>query len=386
MDSRGDRKNAEDRDIAQSRADIAKAREMIRAMKAGRKAKRPDVDEPDTDDKPAKKKGIRSFEDIRHDSGVIDAKWEDSDEQNKKPSAEFDQNDSPDSDYTPANSTPEIQPEKADTDSTDENTSSVEEKQLTIENEAEHEEADLRAAFGNEHKDNSQSASSGIDEDVAALEKELRSLGFADTDDDQKSDDADKSSREAIADIPSDSAETAEGDVATAESTLSNADKQDSVTTDDKTATDQQQMRKSTPDTQRTVPKFNLAEQILAEQRKKAGAKRIAPTSRRPASTNKGRGTLGDVIARTKKDTTGWPHKSQGKPQRPAREAPQPQKDIPAPRMKRQTSAPVLAIVREKSSLSPMQQKIIADIVERDIRRMCKDNAKDAMWTGYNRN
>jgi TolA protein len=106
-------------------------------------------------------------------------------------------------------------------------------------------------------------------------------------------------------------------------------------------------------ETENRIPRFNIAQQILAEQRKAASTRRGRPiehsgsTEPRPAT-----GIIGQIIREVKKKSGDVSE---------AAEIPQ------------QLSCGVHGIVKGAHNLSPAQQEVIASIVTLDIVRFCSD-------------
>jgi hypothetical protein len=132
----------------------------------------------------------------------------------------------------------------------------------------------------------------------------------------------------------------------------------------------------STRKTDREVPRFNLAEQILSEQRKIASIRRKKPNGNISAnSTPEATGTVGQIIRRSKKPFTS----AEGK------------EKIPEPVVIKKTSetiqSPSPAVhgtINKADNLSGSQYRIIADIVARDVamfRR--KTSSRQPVWQNY---
>lgn len=123
----------------------------------------------------------------------------------------------------------------------------------------------------------------------------------------------------------------------------------------------------STRKTNREVPRFNLAEQILSEQRKIASVRRKKPDRNTSAnSTPEATGTVGQIIRQSKKPFTS----AEGKEKTP--------ETIQSP------SPTVHGIINKADNLSGSQHRIIADIVARDVARFCgKTSSRQPVWQNY---
>lgn len=123
----------------------------------------------------------------------------------------------------------------------------------------------------------------------------------------------------------------------------------------------------STRKTNREVPRFNLAEQILSEQRKIASVRRKKPDRNTSAnSTPEATGTVGQIIRQSKKPFTS----AEGKEKTP--------ETIQSP------SPAVHGIINKADNLSGSQHRIIADIVARDVARFCgKTSSRQPVWQNY---
>jgi hypothetical protein len=123
----------------------------------------------------------------------------------------------------------------------------------------------------------------------------------------------------------------------------------------------------STRKTNREVPRFNLAEQILSEQRKIASVRRKKPDRNTSAnSTPEATGTVGQIIRQSKKPFTS----AEGKEK--------------TPETIRSPSPTVHGIINKADNLSGSQHRIIADIVARDVARFRgKTSSRQPVWQNY---
>ena len=104
---------------------------------------------------------------------------------------------------------------------------------------------------------------------------------------------------------------------------------------------------------ERQIPKFDLAEQILAEHRKIAATRRKAPESKKDIATEPAAGTVGQIISQTKKNLT-------------EREAVKTQDSSAKPESDQ--------FIENRHKPSPPSQ-IIAELVKRDIAKYCTKNS-----------
>ena len=132
-----------------------------------------------------------------------------------------------------------------------------------------------------------------------------------------------------------------------------------------------------------TVPKFDLADQILAEHRKLASAKRqppsrTVPTPNIPPAT----GTVADVIDENKKSSITDVEPTQVEKEEPA---PQPQQQTPEPPAQKSEppiaspnscSPAVQSIINNDDELTEFQKQILAELVERDIELHSRENLR----------
>jgi len=123
----------------------------------------------------------------------------------------------------------------------------------------------------------------------------------------------------------------------------------------------------STRKTNREVPRFNLAEQILSVQRKIASVRRKKPDRNTSAnSTPEATGTVGQIIRQSKKPFTS----AEGKEK--------------APETIRSPSPAVHGIINKAGNLSGSQHRIIADIVARDVAKFRrKTSSRQPVWQNY---
>ena len=132
----------------------------------------------------------------------------------------------------------------------------------------------------------------------------------------------------------------------------------------------------STRKTNREVPRFNLAEQILSEQRKIASVRRKKPDRNTSAnSTPEATGTVGQIIRQSKKPFTS----AEGKEKTPETVViKKTSETIQSP------SPTVHGIINKADNLSGSQHRIIADIVARDVARFCgKTSSRQPVWQNY---
>lgn len=132
----------------------------------------------------------------------------------------------------------------------------------------------------------------------------------------------------------------------------------------------------STRKTNREVPRFNLAEQILSEQRKIASVRRKKPNGNTSAnSTPEATGTVGQIIRQSKKAFAS----AEGK------------EKTPEPIVIKKTSETIQLpsptvhkIINKADNLSGSQHRIIADIVARDVARFYRKNSsRQPVWQNY---
>jgi len=132
----------------------------------------------------------------------------------------------------------------------------------------------------------------------------------------------------------------------------------------------------STRKTDREVPRFNLAEQILSEQRKIASIRRKKPNGNTSAnSTPEATGTVGQIIRQSKKPFAS----AEGK------------EKTPEPVVIKKTSETIQSprpavhgIINKADNLSGSGHRIIADIVARDVARFYrKTSSRQPVWQNY---
>ena len=132
----------------------------------------------------------------------------------------------------------------------------------------------------------------------------------------------------------------------------------------------------STRKTDREVPRFNLAEQILSEQRRIASIRRKKPNGNTSAnSTPEATGTVGQIIRQSKKTFAS----AEGK------------EKTPEPVVIKKTSESIQSpgpavhgIINKADNLSGSQHRIIAEIVARDVARFCrKTSSRQPVWQNY---
>lgn len=132
----------------------------------------------------------------------------------------------------------------------------------------------------------------------------------------------------------------------------------------------------STRKTDREVPRFNLAEQILSEQRKIASIRRKKPDGNTSAnSTPEATGTVGQIIRQSKKTFAS----AEGK-----EKTPEPVVIKKISETIRSPSPAVHGIINKADNLSGSQHRIIADIVARDVARFYrKTSSRQPVWQNY---
>ena len=124
--------------------------------------------------------------------------------------------------------------------------------------------------------------------------------------------------------------------------------------------------------TEQTVPKFDLADQILAEHRKLASAKRLPPTRKAPTpNIPSASGTVADVIDENKKTHTSDANLEkpvQTEPEKKPEPSTEPVQQVrPAENSVNICSPAVQSIITNGEELTEFQKQIIAELVERDI-------------------
>lgn len=132
----------------------------------------------------------------------------------------------------------------------------------------------------------------------------------------------------------------------------------------------------STRKTNREVPRFNLAEQILSEQRKIASIRRKKPNGNISANnTPKATGTIGQIIRQSKKPFAS----AEGKEKTP--------EPVIIKKISETIQSPSPAIhgtINKADNLSSSQHRIIADIVTRDVANFCrKTSSRQPVWQNY---
>ncbi len=128
--------------------------------------------------------------------------------------------------------------------------------------------------------------------------------------------------------------------------------------------------------TNREVPRFNLAEQILSEQRKIASIRRKKPNGNTSAnSTPEVTGTVGQIIRQSKKPFAS----AEGK-----EKTPEPVVIKKTSETIQSPSPAVHGIINKADNLSGSGHRIIADIVARDVARFCrKTSSRQPVWQNY---
>jgi len=121
---------------------------------------------------------------------------------------------------------------------------------------------------------------------------------------------------------------------------------------------------KGVEETEKKIPRFDLAEQILAEQRRVASMRRKKPVEEsavgnvRPAT-----GTVGQIIREAKMNLADV--------SRPGQEA-------------QQLSPGAHGTIRGADNLSSAQQEIIAEVVTMEIAKLCGDKRRrEPAWQSY---
>ncbi len=132
----------------------------------------------------------------------------------------------------------------------------------------------------------------------------------------------------------------------------------------------------STRKTDREVPRFNLAEQILSEQRKIASIRRKKPNGNTSAnSTPEATGTVGQIIRQSKKPFAS----AEGKEKTP--------EPVVIKKTSETTQSPSPAVhgtINKADNLSGSGHRIIADIVARDVASFCKKtSSRQPVWQNY---
>ncbi|MCF7955506.1 MAG: hypothetical protein K9M75_06870 [Phycisphaerae bacterium] len=132
------------------------------------------------------------------------------------------------------------------------------------------------------------------------------------------------------------------------------------------------------------IPKFDLAEQILKEQRQVASKRRQRPAGARNLNIMPIAGTVGQIIERAKKAVATAAEKKQAEPKTkpaPARQETEKTNYVEFDSMEivpfqQDPAEPVLSVaacrvINESDRLNPFQQDIIVQIVSRDIAKFC---------------
>ncbi len=132
----------------------------------------------------------------------------------------------------------------------------------------------------------------------------------------------------------------------------------------------------STRKTDREVPRFNLAEQILSEQRKIASIRRKKPDGNTSAnSTPEATGTVGQIIRQSKKPFAS----AEGK-----EKTPEPVVIKKTSETIQSPSPAVHGIINKADNLSGSGHRIIADIVAQDVARFCRKTlSRQPVWQNY---
>ncbi len=132
----------------------------------------------------------------------------------------------------------------------------------------------------------------------------------------------------------------------------------------------------STRKTDREVPRFNLAEQILSEQRKIASVRRKKPDRNTSAnSAPEATGTIGQIIRQSKKPFVS----AKGK-----EKTPEPVVIKKTSETIRSPSPAVHGIINKADNLSGSGHRIIADIVARDVAGFYrKTSSRQPVWQNY---
>lgn len=139
------------------------------------------------------------------------------------------------------------------------------------------------------------------------------------------------------------------------------------------------------PQTNNTmIPKFDLAEQILKEQRQVASKRRQRPARARNLNIMPIAGTVGQIIERAKKAVATAAKKNETEPktkpiqtrQETAKIEPVDFDTIEIVPIQQEHTEPVLSVaacrvINESDRLNPFQEDIIVDIVSRDIAKFC---------------
>lgn len=150
----------------------------------------------------------------------------------------------------------------------------------------------------------------------------------------------------------------------------------ETIEVDDLDETQQREPDDSTRETDRKIPRFNLAQQILSEQRKVASNRRTKPNGSISASTiPEAMGTVGQIIRQSKKPYTSDEVKEK---------TPEP---VVIKRTTETIQSPNPAVhgtINKADNLSGSGHRIIADIVMRDVERFCrKTSSRQPVWQNY---
>ena len=132
------------------------------------------------------------------------------------------------------------------------------------------------------------------------------------------------------------------------------------------------------------IPKFDLAEQILKEQRQVASKRRQRPARAKNLNIMPIAGTVGRIIENARKAVAAAAEKKQAEPK--TQPAPTPQEtaeiepvdfdSMEIVPIQQEHTEPVLSVaaccvINESDRLNPFQEDIIVDIVSRDIAKFC---------------
>ncbi|MBW8016732.1 MAG: hypothetical protein FVQ82_11140 [Planctomycetes bacterium] len=133
-----------------------------------------------------------------------------------------------------------------------------------------------------------------------------------------------------------------------------------------------------------TIPKFDLAEQILKEQRQVASKRRQRPAPARNLNVMPIAGTVGQIIEQARKAVAAAAEKKDSEPK--TQPAPIPDEtdemkpvvfdtlevaEFPNDRPEPVLSVAACCVINESDRLNPFQEDIIINIVSRDIARFC---------------
>lgn len=228
---------------------------------------------------------------------------------------------------------------------------------------------------------------SGLDLEVAELEEQLREIGIDDEDDEEEV------QIDSISEI-----DVAVESLLSAENVELTSEEKEILTADLNEVGVLLETADDGDEENNAVPQFDLAEQILAEQRKSVAAQRKGPAGRKsttriaPAS-----GTVGKVISENKKSAAKeTPSLSDLKTPQTAAKKDEPveadreevvSKDEPMRSGRNTQSSPaVMNIVCGEDNLSSFQRQIVSEIIARDISLHCDIAGSNLALNSYMNN